>query len=423
MPLKLAVIGSGPAGCYAVEQLARLAPEAEIDVIDRLPTPYGLVRAGVAPDHQGTKSVERVLERALTRPNVAFHGNVEIGRDLDLDALRALYDAVILAIGAPLDRCLGIPGEDLSGVHPSGAFTRWINGHPDDSDRAVRLDHARSVVVIGNGNVAIDVARVLAKTPEEMARSDLAPFIEAAIARAPLAEIHIVGRRGPGETSFTAVELEEMARLARAHPVVIDDAGGADALNPAALAILRRFATLPDPGKPVRIHFHFHLKPLRFEGEGRLERGRFARQRFDGGGYAPTGETVAIPADLAVTCIGYSCRGCGVLAPENRIFRNEHGRIGPGLYVVGWAKRGPTGTIPTNRTESHAVAERLIAETAPGGKPGRAAFLAVLRERGITPVDFAGWQRVNTAEKTRAAAGRAREKLRSLPALLAAARG
>src|SRR5258707_15527775 len=213
MPLTVAIIGSGPAGCYAAEQLARLAPAAEIDVIDRLPTPYGLVRAGVAPDHQGTKSVERVLERALTRPGVAFHGAIEIGRDLGLDELRALYDAVILATGAPGDRRLGIPGEELPGVHGSGAFTRWINGHPDDADRAVDLDRVRSVVVIGHGNVAIDVARVLAKSREEMARSDLAPFIEAAIARAPLAEIHLVGRRGAAEASFTAVELGEMGRL------------------------------------------------------------------------------------------------------------------------------------------------------------------------------------------------------------------
>ncbi len=196
MPLKIAIVGSGPAGCYAAEQLARLAPEADIDVIDRLPTPYGLVRAGVAPDHQGTKSVERVLERALTRPNVTFHGAVEIGRELGLDELRALYDAVILATGAPSDRRLDIPGEELPGVHGSGAFTRWINGHPDDADRAVDLDRIRSVVVIGHGNVAIDVARVLAKSRDEMARSDLAPSSSRTPSR---------GRLSPRFTSWAAV--------------------------------------------------------------------------------------------------------------------------------------------------------------------------------------------------------------------------
>jgi ferredoxin--NADP+ reductase len=380
MPLTVAIIGSGPAGCYAAEQLARLAPAAEIDVIDRLPTPYGLVRAGVAPDHQGTKSS---------------------------------------------DRRLGIPGEELPGVHGSGAFTRWINGHPDDADRAVDLDRVRSAVVIGHGNVAIDVARVLAKSREEMARSDLAPFIEAAIARAPLAEIHLVGRRGAAEASFTAVEIDEMGRLARAHPVVAssDLPPAAGAGNAAVLEILHRFAALPDAGKPLRLPFHFHLKPLRFEGATRLERVVLERQRLDGGAYVSTGKTVAIPADLAVTCIGYQCRDCGGLVLESGIFRNDAGRVAPGLYVVGWAKRGPTGTIPTNRGESHAVAERLVAEVTPDGRAGRAGLLTLLRERGAEPVNLAGWQKLSAAEKARAAPGRAREKLRSLSELLAAARG
>ena len=425
LPLKLAVVGSGPAGCYAVEQLARAAPDAEIDLIDRLPTAYGLVRAGVAPDHQGTKSVERVLERALTRPGVAFHGNVEIGRDLGLDELGTLYDAVILATGAPADRRLGIPGEDLRGVYGSGAFTRWINGHPDDADRSVHLEHVHSVVVIGNGNVAIDVARVLAKSREEMARSDLAPFIEDAVARAPLAELHLVGRRGAAEASFTAVELDEMGRLARAHPVVAaeDLPPAAGASNAAVLEILHRFAALSESAKPLRLHFHFRLKPVRFEGDSRLERVVFERQRLDGTAYVATGENLTLPADLAVTCIGYRCQACGGLAPESGIFRHENGRVAPGLYVAGWAKRGPTGTIPTNRTESHAVAERLLAEVTPAGKPGREGLLARLRERGVQPVNFAGWQKINAAEKARVAPGRAREKLRSLEALLSAARG
>ena len=419
MPLKLAVVGSGPAGCYAVEQLARKAPDAEIDVIDRLPTPYGLVRFGVAPDHQGTKSVERVLERALTRPNVAFHGGIEIGRDLGLAELCRLYDAVILATGAPADRRLGIPGEDLPGVHPSGAFTRWLNGHPDDAGRAVDLSRLRSAVVIGNGNVAIDVARVLAKSRAEMARSDLAPFIEEMIARAPLADIHIVGRRGPAEASFAAVELEEMGRLVRAHPLVATEAM-AGAGNSATVEILRRFAALADPGKELRLHFRFGLRPLRFEGDGRLERVVFERRRPAAGAYVPTGETLALPADLAVTCIGYDCRPCGEVAPRDGVLANEEGRVAAGLYVAGWAKRGPTGTIPTNRTESHAVAERLLAETTPGEKPGRAGLLAMLREHGILPVDLAGWQTLNAAEKARAAPGRAREKFRSHVELQAA---
>jgi len=412
--LSVAIVGAGPAGCYAAERLARVAPDAAIDVIERLPTPYGLVRAGVAPDHQGTKAVERVLERALTRPNVAFLGNVEIGRDLSLEGLRGLYDAVILATGAPEDRRLGIPGEELAGVFGSGAFTRWINGHPDAADLPVRLEAVRSAVVIGNGNVAIDVARVLAKSREEMARSDLAPSIEAAIAAAPLEEIHIVGRRGPAEAHFTPLELEELGRLARAAPLVeaAELPAAAGAANAAVLEILRGFAAAMDRPKPIRLHFDFRLKPLRLEGGGHVERAVFEAQRREGDGYAPSGATTAIPADLVVACIGYRSLPCDGLAPEGGVFRNDAGRIEPGLYVVGWAKRGPSGTIPTNRSEAHAVADRLVAETQASGKPGRAALRAALaaRTRGI--VDFPAWREIDAAERRRAASGRPREKLR-----------
>ena len=414
MPISVAIVGSGPAGCYAAEQLARGAPDAVIDVIDRLPTPYGLVRAGVAPDHQGTKSVERVLERALTRPNVAFFGNVEVGRDLSLTELRQLYDAVILATGAPEDRPLGIPGDDLPGVFGSGAFTRWINGHPDAAELSVRLEGVRSVVVIGNGNVAIDVARVLAKSREEMARSDLTPMIEAAIAAAPLQEIHVVGRRGPAEAHFTAVELDELGSLARAMPVVdaTDLPPAAGAANSAVLEIFHRFAAAPTAAKPIRLHFDFRLRPLCLEGSGKVERAIFERQRRRDDGYEPTGETAILRADLVVACIGYRSVPCDDLVPENGVFRNDGGRIEPGLYVVGWAKRGPTGTIPTNRTEAHGVADRLLSETAASGKSGRGGLAAALAARGKQAVDFGEWRAFNAAERARAGEGRPREKLR-----------
>jgi len=412
--LSVAIVGAGPAGCYAAERLARAAPDAAIDVIERLPTPYGLVRAGVAPDHQGTKAVERVLERALTRPNVAFFGNVEIGRDLSLRELRELYDAVILATGAPEDRRLGIEGEELAGVFGSGSFTRWINGHPDAADLPVRLEGVRSAVVIGNGNVAIDVARVLAKSREEMARSDLAPAVEAAIAAAPLEEIHIVGRRGPAEAHFTPLELEELGALARAAPVVeaaeLPPASGDG--NASVLEILHGFAAAPNRSKPIRLHFDFRLKPLRFEGESRVERAIFEVQRRDDAVYAPSGEKVSLRADLVVSCIGYQSLPCGGLAPEGGIFRNDGGRIEAGLYVVGWAKRGPSGTIPTNRSEAHAVADRVLAETLGGGKPGRAGLSAALAARAQEIVDFSVWRAIDAAERSRATSGRPRQKLR-----------
>src|SRR5574340_527298 len=216
----IAIVGSGPAACYLADHLLRLAPDAHIDVIERLPVPFGLVRYGVAPDHQGTKAVVRVLDRVLGRDRVGFFGNVEVGRDLRLAELRALYDAVVLATGAPRDRRLGIPGEDLPGVVGSGSFVGWYNDHPD---HAVPPLHAvRSAVVIGNGNVAIDVARILAKSPAEMAGSDIAPPVAQLLAAQPIDAIHVVGRRSAADAKFTAHELGELGTLARARARLAD---------------------------------------------------------------------------------------------------------------------------------------------------------------------------------------------------------
>lgn len=422
VPLSVAVVGSGPAGCYAAERLAREA-RCRVDVLDRLPTPFGLIRAGVAPDHQGTKAVSRVLERVLERENVAFHGNVEVGRDLTLDELRGLYDAVVIATGAPLDRRLGVPGEDIAGVVGSAAFVGWYNSHPSFSDVPPPVPAgACSAVVVGNGNVALDVARVLAKTPAEMGRSDIDPEVQAALAAAPLAEIAIVGRRGAGETGFSVNELSELGRLARAEPVVdpADVADGIPAPNAAALEVLRGWAARPPEGRPLRIRFRFGLRPAGFaEGEGTEGRGtlgRLAHALFE----RRDGAVEAIPADLAVTCIGYRSAGCCALAPEDGILRNEGGRIADGLYVVGWAKRGPSGTIATNRPDSHAVAERVLAEAAPSGGAGREGLRALLAARGARAVDAAGWKRIGAAEVARAPEGRARRKFARIEEMLAA---
>ena len=199
---RVAIIGSGPAGCYLADQLLRLLPDASIDILERLPVPFGLIRYGVAPDHQGTKAIARVLDRVLSRDGVSFFGNVEVGRDVRLDELMSLYDAVVLATGAERDRRLGIPGEDLPGVIGSGAFTGWYNDHPDRA--APPVQSVRSAVIIGNGNVAIDVARVLAKGPSELAGSDLSPEVTAWLEAQPIESIHIVGRRGAADAKFTA---------------------------------------------------------------------------------------------------------------------------------------------------------------------------------------------------------------------------
>jgi ferredoxin--NADP+ reductase len=437
MPLHIAIVGSGPAGLYCAEKLLRDAPGARIDVIEKLPTPYGLVRAGVAPDHQGTKAVTRVFDRMFRRGDqaIAFWGHVEAGRDVTLAELRSLYDAVVIATGAPLDRRLGIPGEDLPGVVGSGAFVGWYNGQPDWTELAPRLEHVRSAVVIGNGNVAVDVARVLAKTAEEMARSDLDPEIGSHIGRAPLATISIVGRRGAVDAHFSPAELAELSRLARAAPVVsVADLPHDPAADTPTLKVLREFAAAGQPSpdeKPVAIRFLFGRRPAAIVGapESGVAAIRFERMRLSpegGGGYVPAGVFEELPADLVVTCIGYGAVPCCTLAPAaGGAFVNEDGRIGDGLYVVGWAKRGPSGTIATNRAEAHAVAQRLLREVAGSGgdRAGRAGLEALLRERGVDVVSWARWERIDAREVEQgavagAAAGRLRRKFRTVAAML-----
>jgi ferredoxin--NADP+ reductase len=394
----IAIVGSGPSGMYCAEALLRGGPDVRVDVIDRLPTPFGLVRSGVAPDHQSTKGVARLLDRTLAKPEVAFFGGVELGRDVALDELRGLYDAVVIATGASRDRSLDIPGEALPGVVSSGRFVGWYNHHPDHAN--VDLRDVRSAVVIGSGNVALDVARVLAKRADEFAGSDLAPEVSASLADASIERIHIVGRSGAANMKFTEAELLEFGELARAHPTLGAGAelAGLDGKVPTAL---RAIAAAADPAKPVEIRFEFELVPLAFEGSRRLERVRF--RRADGT------ETIRT-AQIAVTCIGYD----GAL-------RNADGRIEAGLFAVGWAKRGPSGTIPTNRTEAQLVAKMVLADTVASAKPGRSALDTLLRARGVARVDYDGWRRIDASEIARAEETRARRKWRTHDELRAAA--
>ncbi len=405
----IAIIGSGPAGCYLADQLLRLAPDARIDVIERLPVPFGLVRYGVAPDHQGSKAVVRVLDRVLAREQVGFFGNVEVGRDVTLEELRSLYDTVVLATGAPLDRKLGVPGEDLPGVVGAAAFVGWYNNHPDHAQPP--LDAVRSAVVIGNGNVAIDVARLLAKSHAELAGSDLAPDVHEKLAALPIETIHIVGRRSAADAKFTQKELAELGVLSRASTRV---AGVAD---PAAISgdtpiveILRGFAG-DTRELPIRIVFHFGLAPKAFTGGGKLEAVRFSRA---------DGSEEEIPAQLAVTCIGYRSVPCCSAEPADGVFANDNGRIDEGLYVTGWARRGPSGTIPTNRTEAQQVAQRVAAETVAHERKGGEGLAALLTERGVRRVNHTAWKAIDAAELARAGEARCRQKFDSIDAMLAA---
>ncbi len=419
-----AIIGSGPAGFYTAEALAKsFGQTAKIDIIDKLPVPYGLIRFGVAPDHQSIKAVSKRYDKVADDPQVRFVGNVAVGEAVSIAELRGLYDAVILATGAPHDRALGIAGENLPGVIGSAAFVGWYNGHPDFADLDPPLDGA-DAVVIGNGNVALDVARILSKTRAEFAGSDIVGHALDALDGSGVRTITFLGRRGPHQIAMTPKELGELGHLAAAAPAVdptdFPPAEEDEALDPGlrkSVTHLRAFVAASPPAgdKPKTIVFDFFAKPLAIEGEGRAERLLVERTRLDGGRAVGTGETYALPADLVVSCIGYSSPHIdGVPYDEQGgKYRNDHGQIDDGLYCVGWARRGPSGTIGTNRPDGYEVAEQVAAAMAPGsdgGKTGGNALDALLVERGAKPTSFADWRRIEAAETAAARPDSPREK-------------
>lgn len=429
----VAVVGSGPAGYYTAEATQKTFGDAvRIEIIDRLPVPYGLIRFGVAPDHQSIKAVSKRYEQVALSDNVRFVGNVCVGRDVSIAELQDCYDAVVLATGAPVDRPLGIPGSDLPGVVGSAAFVGWYNGHPDWAALDPPLA-GPGAVVVGNGNVALDVARILSKTPEEFAGSDICAHALDELGRAGIVRITLLGRRGPHQIAMTPKELGELGHLSRAQPLVEDadlPEPGADALlEPGmrkSVQHLRDFAAQPIVGKPISICFDFFAMPVAIEGDGRAERVIVERTRLDADLRSfGTGETYVVPASLVVSCIGYETPPiAGVPYEHGRgRFANVDGRILPGLYCVGWARRGPTGTIGTNRPDGQAVAALIAADTAGGsGKRGRAALDELIASRGIDVVTFRDWQKIEAAETSRARAGSPREKFVSVEEMIAAAR-
>jgi ferredoxin--NADP+ reductase len=430
----VAVIGSGPAGYYTAEACQKAFGDAvRVDIVDRMPVPYGLIRTGVAPDHQSIKGVSRRYEATALSDNVRFVGNVTVGDDVTIPELLDLYDAVVLATGAPRDRALGIPGADLPGVIGSAAFVGWYNGHPEHAALAPAL-HGPGAVVIGAGNVALDVARILAKTPDEFAGSDIVGHALDTLRDHGTDTITIVARRGPHQIAMTPKELGELGHLARATPVVdpadLPDPAADAALDPGlrkSVAHLRAFADRPadgDAAKSVAVIFDFFAAPVAIEGDGRVERVVVERTRLDGQGNATgTGERYAIPAGLVVSCIGYQTPPLEGVPYDEKLgrFANDAGRIAPGLYAVGWARRGPTGTIGTNRPDGFLIAEHIAADIADGsGKAGRAGLDALLATRNVEVVTFRDWQRIELAEVANARAGSPREKFTDVEAMLAA---
>jgi ferredoxin--NADP+ reductase len=426
----VAIVGSGPAGYYTAEACQKqFGDDVRVDIIDRLPVPYGLIRTGVAPDHQSIKGVSRRYEATALSDNVRFVGNVTAGKDVTIPELIGLYDAVVLATGAPSDRPLGIPGDGLPGVIGSAAFVGWYNGHPDFAGLAPVLA-GPGAVVVGAGNVALDVARILAKTGDEFTGSDIVGHALDHLGSASHETIAILARRGPHQIAMTPKELGELGHLSRAAPRV-DPADlppeAEDAvLEPGvrkSVAHLRSFATLAE-AKPIMIDFDFYAMPVAIEGDGKVERVIVERTAIgaDGGAHG-TGETYVIPAALVVSCIGYRTPPIDGVPYDAKLgrFANDEGRIMPGLYAVGWARRGPTGTIGTNRPDGFAIAELIGADTSDdSGKTGRAGLDALLDERGTDVVTFRDWQKIEAAENAAARDGSPREKFTSIDAMLAA---
>jgi len=429
----IAIIGSGPAGFYTAEAAHKaFGDDVRIDIIDRLPVPYGLIRSGVAPDHQSIKAVARRYEAVALGDNVRFIGHVTVGEAVSVAELVELYDAVVLATGAPVDRALGVPGDDLPGVHGSASFVGWYNGHSDWAD-LTPIPPGGTAVIVGNGNVALDCARILAKTRDEFHGADIAEHALEAMHAGRLSRITILGRRGPHQIAMTPKELGELGHLAIAAPRVdladLPPAEDDAALDPGlrkSVAHLRAFAAEPRDAATI-IDFDFFASPVAIEGEGRAMKVIVARTQLDERGRAvATGETYAIPADLVVSCIGYRTPPiAGVPYDEaGGRFANDDGRIGDGLWCVGWAKRGPSGTIGTNRPDGLAVVARIAEEIGEGaGKPGGAGLDPLLIERGAAPVTFEHWQDIDAAEVARAPAGKPREKFVRIPDMLAARRG
>ena len=419
--LKICIVGSGPAGMYAAGAIVKKSPESAIDIIDKLATPYGLVRAGVAPDHQTTKAVTRAYDKVMENKNVRFVGNIGLGSDIPLEKLRELYDVVVIATGTPKDRSLGIPGEDKEGVFGAQVFVYWYNGHPEFCDAVPNLD-INTAIVIGNGNVALDVARILMRTEGEMMQSDLAEHAAQQIFHSPLQTVHVVGRRAPENAQFSSKELSEFAELTSAttytDKAILPDAFTSEDKKEEKvvntnLDLLRSFEQIRPGIKGRSIYLDFLASPVEILGDNTITGVRFERNKIKDGKAYSTGETYVIDCQLLVSCIGYEMGILEGLPVEKGIIKNDEGRVAEGLYVVGWAKRGPSGTIGTNRIDSQNVVDRMLADFENGGDPskaGPAGLDAWCKEKGIQAVSFDDWKKIDAAEVARGGAASPRKK-------------
>lgn len=429
-PLRVAIVGAGPSGFYAAEHILKDAEtHTQVDLFDRLPTPFGLVRGGVAPDHPKIKSVIRVYEKTAAREGFRFFGNVKVGHDVEVEDLERLYHAIVFTVGCETDRRLGIPGEDLPGSHAATAFVGWYNAHPDYCEEEFDLSHERAVV-IGNGNVAMDVARMLALTDEELHRTDTADHAIEQLDRSGVREIVVLGRRGPAQAAFTNPEVKELGEMEDADVVVdpaeveLDPASRAyiesdeaDKTSRVNVEILEEFAQRQPSGKRKRIVLRFLASPVEIQGEGRAQKVVVGRNELveEGGTLRArdTGEREELECGLVLRSVGYTGVPIeGVPFDERRgLILNEGGRVldshdsghRVGHYAAGWIKRGPSGVIGTNKKDALETVQHLLADVAEGRllepqSPEPDAVEALLSERGIRFVSFEDWQAIDQAE-------------------------
>src|SRR5215211_6914954 len=431
-PLRVAIVGSGPAGFYAAGQLlaaAKKGVHAQVEMFDRLATPWGLVRAGVAPDHPNIKAVTRVYEKTAKREGFRFHGNVEVGADVSHEELMTHHHAVIYATGSPTDRRLGIPGEDLPGSHAATDFVGWYNGHPDYRYLEFDLSPKRAVVV-GNGNVALDVARMLALTTDELATTDIADHALEALADSGVEEIVVLGRRGPLQAAYTNPELKELGEM-QAADVIVDreeakldelsqaqiDAGEVDKTRRVNVETVQEYAQRKPHGHPRRIVLRFLVSPVEILGDDRVEGIRVVHNKLEKSGdrlaARPSDETEEIECGLVLRSVGY--RGepfAGLPFDEKRgTLSNDGGRIThadtgeplTGAYTAGWIKRGPSGVIGTNKKDAQETVNLLLEDMREGKLPEPSAevdeLIEALHERHPDVVDYAGWELIDEHER------------------------
>lgn len=451
-PLRAAIVGTGPSGFYAAEALLKALPDCRIDLIDRLPTPYGLVRGGVAPDHQKIKSVTRVFDRIAGHDSVRFIGHVEVGRDITAAELNHHYDAVLYAVGASSSRELGIPGENLPGSHAATELVGWYNGQPDH--RCAKFDFACSAAaVIGLGNVAVDVTRILSRRPEELNQTDIARHAVVELEDSQVRTVHVLGRRGPVQAAFTTPELRELGELPDVEIVVdpadlvLDSASARsldlldDRTTRKNLEVLRGWSERRPTGAPRKIHFHFCVSPVEIFGETRVEGIRMVRNRLERDG---SGRVRAVATDLELELeVGLIFRSVGYRGTEipglpfdksHGVIPNAGGRVVehegshtaiPGVYACGWIKRGPSGVIGTNKTDASETVDNLLADWVAGrlshDQESTADLTEVLRDRNVRFTTWDDWQILDRLETERGASnGRPREKFTTLDEMLSA---